>query len=63
MDPLVLCACRMERHGASQTCSCKSNPCSHCGGDGTCGCAPGPVDCDGPYTCHRCGGTGQEPGC
>lgn len=22
VDPLVLCACRMERHGASQNCSC-----------------------------------------
>lgn len=35
--------------------------CTHCGGDGECGCAPGPVDFDGPYPCPRCKGTGKEP--
>jgi hypothetical protein len=31
-------------------------PCDHCRGSGECGCAPGPVDFDGPYPCHECGG-------
>lgn len=50
-----ICGRDAEDHRAEQ------HPCSHCGGDGESGYAPGPVDFDGPYPCPRCKGSGVEP--